>query len=352
MSRIRRAMFLEIVICLVLVFYGILWVKPVEAMIIEKDPSFGDNGVLSWKPANDEVSPQHQVAKSVIQWDDGYIVVAQGNNICPAVSFCVYLFKIDKSGKLDTSWGNNGYLLMSDRTFLQGTFKYDQYIYLLLEWGNWSSDDYRLMRVILSDGIIDGSYGGGKGYAKIPTLDSILYFADDVVLNQDKLYISSQLLYSPSSSIVSQITRMSLDGTQTEADKDFGFSIPITTGNAHFVSKCPLIFGDSIYLPVRVQTSPYHHTVIFKYTLDGKQDVSFGSGSCPTYGDENNSGCIEISAENGPVYPYTILKKDSDLFLVGSYPNSENGEEENLTIWKLDEDGILDTSWKIMVGIV
>lgn len=287
------------------------------------DNTFGVNGIVTISPSsNDE-----ELFAVTIQ-PDGKIVAA-GTNRSIAGQGAFGLIRLNSSGTLDTSFGNNGLVA----TWVDSTSS-DAYSVLLQDDGKIVAGGFHILAIgpthvmmlirYNSNGSLDNSFGN-EGIVITPILpygNSCL----SLVQQEDGKIIA---LNTGTDDVV--LVRYNYDGT---LDSTFGNNGIITTnvGAIEDVYSLTLQNDGKILVAGRTGNSSEWDFLIIRYNIDGSFDNSFGSNGVLTYSYAATSkeGTASLAIQN-----------DGKIVVTGSsaYPGITS------VILRFNSDGTLDDTF-------
>ena len=286
------------------------------------DATFANSGYLTIDSGYNDEAFWH-----VENFDSGYLIIgyynnAQNNTLCYTTpgGDC-FMIKIDQSGNLDASFGNNGikHLLLNPKLNVADIkFSQNNDIFLLInQQAYFGYTDKGKIIKLNTHGIIDTAFGI-QGFAELPIYlpqcMNILGNGSFVVLGADT---SSQLQYDYHDNFQSaHLCKLDSSGAI-----DIGFGINgkkvISFGNAGFLVRTGLSYGTGFYI-YGEEGSWGNSTVvprsIYKFDNLGNFDNLFSGDGRVVINVQNTSG----NNSSWPLYSQALKIYNNDLWVFGN----------------------------------
>ena len=298
------------------------------------DPSFGANGVVVASFRGGDNTYYERADTLRVQHDGRIVLVGILASQCDEIGDCrvdgIGAARFNADGSIDTSFGNNGKLIIPTSSTLYF----------------WSVDDLAVLpdgKLLLIGARYDPAYNRPNVFLSRINANGTLnasFGANGILLPQtDPSYDISELAIQPDGKIIfaafnahisptySTIVRLNPDGS---FDASFGANgkvvIPNTEGLFY---KSVLIQSDGKILAgggaLTSGTAPFRFAIL-RLSTDGSRDTSFGL----------NGTVTTLMASNGGLVSDLALQPDGKLVAVGSVQNYDSDSDIGLARYLLD----------------
>lgn len=272
------------------------------AQIISKDNTFASNGIhtmtgnLTW---------------AMVQDSNGGIYYTRNQNTYPGLNVTESsLSKLTSSGVLDSTFGNNGTVLIPNNSYLnQIKIQSDG---KLLVFGIINSGNVAISRIFPS-GQLDTTFGTG-GTSIIPVGENYNYTSFGIVLQNDKIIVHGMALVPNTPTYKHTLYRLNTNGS---IDPTFGNNSSVTTQGNQMSRAFVLTDSQSNIVVLNSYTG-----TIEKFNPNGQPITSFG-----------NNGVLQTSFSS----EVDVAIMDSSNKIVYSNQNHE--------IFRINPDGTFDNTF-------
>ncbi|MFK7896673.1 MAG: LamG-like jellyroll fold domain-containing protein, partial [Myxococcota bacterium] len=289
------------------------------------DTSFGTDGYVY-----NAVTANNELPASILLQPDGKILVAGGYS--PTSSLDSIIMRYDTNGDLDTSFAGDGMLTfdvsVTSTDYIEDMVLQDDGGIVVTGYATFSGDEQIFAARIDSNGVLDTTFDGdGVRVLMLTTNDDR---GNAIALQPDgKILIAGQSENGTDRDLV--VLRLNVDGsddTSFNGDGVFAYD----GGNWDTAQAITVDAGGRIVVGGLSYGTSNYDSVVLRLNPDGELDENFGTTGISTVAAGSPHEQVDAIA----------IQADGKIVVAGS---AYNGSNNDLSIFRLDVDGQLDSSF-------